>query len=76
MRAGAGFAVRPGGDGRIFAFMRCQGDDKLMVAVNPGREGATLHLEPGEAHEPRFTIGEVHVTDGELRLEAQSFVIL
>lgn len=76
LRAGAGFAVRPGGDGRIFAFMRCQGDDKLMVAVNPGREGATLHLEPGEAHEPRFTIGEVHVTDGELRLEAQSFVIL
>lgn len=75
-RAGAGFAVYPGGDGRVFAFMRREADAELLVVVNPGRESVTLPLESSEAREPRFTIGEIRVSDSGLHLGSQSFAIL
>lgn len=63
-------------DGRAFVFSRTSGDERIVVAVNPGRDTEQTTVE-GLHGETLFAIGEpTFETGGRITLPAQSFVML
>ena len=67
------------GDGRLFAYRRDSrnGDEHLLVALNPGLDEESFEL-PGHAEAPRALLSEgtVDVGSGRVRMGAQSFAVI
>jgi maltose alpha-D-glucosyltransferase/alpha-amylase len=80
LRSNAGFSpVAAPGDGRLFAYGRDSrnGDEHLLVALNPGLDEESFEL-PGHAEAPRALLSEgtVDVGSGRVRMGAQSFAVI
>ena len=80
LRSNAGFSpVAAPGDGRLFAYRRDSrnGDEHLLVALNPGLDEESFEL-PGHAEAPRALLSEgtVDVGSGRVRMGAQSFAVI
>lgn len=64
------------GEGRAFAFSRSRGDERIVIAVNPGRGTEQVPVE-GLQGETLFAIGgPTFNADGGIMLPAQSFIML
>lgn len=75
LHAYSGFDVLHG-EGRAFAFSRSRGDERIVIAVNPGRGTEQVPVE-GLQGETLFAIGgPTFNADGEIMLPAQSFIML
>ena len=75
LHAYSGFDVLHG-EGRAFAFSRSRGDERIVIAVNPGRGTEQVPVE-GLQGETLFAIGgPTFNADGGIMLPAQSFVML
>ena len=82
LRPGADFAVvHAPRHGRSFAYTRTQGDDRLLVALNPSRQEEDLPLSLASAgatdHIPRpLVMVNSDLSQGTLALRGQSFAVL
>lgn len=75
LHAYSGFDVLHG-EGRAFAFSRSRGDERIVIAVNPGRGTEQVPVE-GLQGETLFAIGgPTFNADGGIILPAQSFIVL
>lgn len=75
LHAYSGFDVLHG-EGRAFAFSRSRGDERIVIAVNPGRGTEQVPVE-GLRGETLFAIGgPTFNADGGIMLPAQSFIVL
>lgn len=75
LHAYSGFDVLHG-EGRAFAFSRFRGDERIVIAVNPGRGTEQVPVE-GLQGETLFAIGgPTFNADGGIMLPAQSFIML
>lgn len=75
LHAYSGFDVLHG-EGRAFAFSRSRGDERIVIAVNPGRGTEQVPVE-GLQGETLFAIGgPTFNADGGIMLPAQSFIML
>ena len=75
LHAYSGFDVLHG-EGRAFAFSRSRGDERIVIAVNPGRGTEQVPVE-GLRGETLFAIGgPTFNADGGITLPAQSFIVL
>ena len=75
LHAYSGFDVLHG-EGRAFAFSRSRGDERIVIAVNPGRGTEQVPVK-GLQGETLFAIGgPTFNADGEIMLPAQSFIML
>lgn len=75
LHAYSGFDVLYG-EGRAFAFSRSRGDERIVIAVNPGRGTEQVPVE-GLQGETLFAIGgPTFNADGGIMLPAQSFIML
>ena len=75
LHAYSGFDVLHG-EGRAFAFSRSRGDERIVIAVNPGRGTEQVPVE-GLQGETLFAIGgPTFNADGGIMLPAQSFIVL
>lgn len=75
LHAYSGFDVLHG-EGRAFAFSRSRGDERIVIAVNPGRGTEQAPVE-GLQGETLFAIGgPTFNADGGIMLPAQSFIML
>lgn len=75
LHAYSGFDVLHG-EGRAFAFSRSRGDERIVIAVNPGRGTEQVPVE-GLQGETLFAIGgPTFNADGGITLPAQSFIVL
>lgn len=69
----AGFDVIQG-EGRAFAFARTTGDERLVIAVNPGRNVEHVAVD-GLDGDALFAIDSPAFEEGGIMLPPQSFVI-
>lgn len=75
LHAYSGFDVLHG-EGRAFAFSRSRGDERIVIAVNPGRGTEQVPVE-GLQGETLFAIGgPTFNANGGIMLPAQSFIML
>lgn len=63
------------GDRRAFAFARFHDDERIVVAVNPGRDTEQVDVD-GLQGESLFVIGDASIAGGRITLTAQSFIML
>lgn len=82
LRPGADFAVvHAPRQGRSFAYTRSQGSDRLLVALNPGRQEETLPLDlvgagpDGRTARPLITLN-TGLSQDSLILKGQSFAVM
>ena len=61
--------------GRLFAFARSSGSQRVIIAVNPSRHSERLQLPEGDFTEI-FHIGDIDVSGDSLNMGLQSFAIL
>ena len=61
--------------GRLFAFARSSGSQRVIIAVNPSRHSERLQLPEGDFTEI-FHIGDIDVSGNSLNMSLQSFAIL
>lgn len=61
--------------GRLFAFARSSGSQRVIIAVNPSRHSERLQLPEGDFTEI-FHIGDIDISGDSLNMGLQSFAIL